>query len=77
MKLKTRIIVGFMLVALIPLILFTLALYEVGRTQTANMQEQREDPLLITMPDTEYDIIIDTYMVEKAHLRLSSTEVLM
>ena len=39
MKLKTRIIVGFVAVILVPLILFSASLYGFSQTQARHMQE--------------------------------------
>ena len=39
MKLKTRIIVGFVAVILVPLILFSASLYGFSQTQARRMQE--------------------------------------
>ena len=55
MKLKNRIIVGFMMVILVPMLLFTAALFGISETQhrnAANNKSVQEENYDITISDT-------------------------
>ena len=55
MKLKNRIIVGFMMVILVPLLLFAAALFGISETQhrnAANNESAQETSYDITISDT-------------------------
>ena len=55
MKLKNRIIVGFMMVILVPLLLFAAALFGISETQhrnAANSESAQETSYDITISDT-------------------------
>ena len=56
MKLKNRIIVGFMMVILVPLLLFAAALFGISETQhrnAANSESAQRHPMILQFPIRE------------------------
>ncbi len=64
MKLKYRILIGFLLVTLIPILLFTATFYGFRRSRMEREKarvavENAKEEILISAPDTEYEIMLD------------------
>ena len=73
MTLKTRIIVAFSLFILIPFALFTTGLYGMQQSRIEE-EEQRQESLIISMPDSNTDIVIDKPGRRKSWIYMSLQE---
>lgn len=70
MKLKTRIIVGFVMIILVPLLLFAATLYGFGQSQTRQMKNQVEAGEVV------YDIAITESANSQARVQLMTKDLL-
>lgn len=68
MKLKTRIIVGFVMIILVPLLLFAATLYGFSQSQARHLQQQSESG------DTVYDIAITESANSQARIQLMTKD---
>lgn len=71
MKLKTRIIIGFLMVILVPLLLFSATLYGISQTQSNNTNEE-----LSASYDTTYDISFSGSSTSQAQVRLMGRDMI-
>lgn len=70
MKLKTRIIVGFIMIILVPLLLFAATLYGFGQSQARQMKEQQ----MSTDESVVYDIAITESANGQARIQLMTKD---
>ena len=70
MKLKTRIIVGFIMIILVPLLLFAATLYGFGQSQARQMKEQQMN----TDESVVYDIAITESVNGQARIQLMTKD---
>ncbi|MDC7289219.1 HAMP domain-containing histidine kinase [Blautia schinkii] len=68
MKLKTRIVVGFVMIILVPLLLFAATLYGFSQSQARHLQQQSESG------DTVYDIAITESANSQARIQLMTKD---
>lgn len=71
MKLKTRIIIGFLMVILVPLLLFSAALYGISQIQSNNINDE-----LSASYDTTYDISFSGSSTSQAQVRLMGRDMI-
>ena len=76
MKLKTRIIVGFAMIIMVPLLLFSATLYGFARTQ-AGKENSQALVSQSTGENTVYDIAISESVDSQARIHLMMKDVLM
>lgn len=71
MKLKTRIVVGFIMIILVPLLLFSATLYGVGQAQSRNLIKQEE-----STGDVVYDISMSQAVNGQTRVQLMTKDLL-